>query len=207
MQHFWSVVEPGPPTPHMKTNMIRPATAEDAASISEVRVAAWQKAYRGLLPDAFLDALDPGAHQARLRTALASAQPPYVTTVATVLSGVAGFAMWGPPRHATSASTGELWALNVHPLHWRQGLGRALLAEALRDALAQGLSWLELWCLAGNRSAGLFYESHGFHLTGDARTTTALTKQPLHEVMYRAALVPPASDSVTGDKAAPQARA
>jgi hypothetical protein len=42
--------------------LIRAAGPEDADFIGEIRVAAWKLAYRGFMPDAFLDALNAAAH-------------------------------------------------------------------------------------------------------------------------------------------------
>ena len=38
--------------------MIRLATLEDARKIAEIQVASWQVAYRGILPDEFLDQMN-----------------------------------------------------------------------------------------------------------------------------------------------------
>ena len=40
---------------------IRAATSGDAPGIARVQVLTWQQTYRGILPDAFLDALDMDA--------------------------------------------------------------------------------------------------------------------------------------------------
>ncbi len=39
--------------------MIRPATDADAAAIRAVQIQSWREAYRGIVPDSYLDALDP----------------------------------------------------------------------------------------------------------------------------------------------------
>ncbi|RFB78924.1 GNAT family N-acetyltransferase [Methylovirgula sp. 4M-Z18] len=56
--------------------------------------------------------------------------------------------------------------LVVAPEHQRQGLGRAMLEAATREALRQSLTKLSLSvriALAGNRS---FFESYGFRIIG-----------------------------------------
>ncbi len=44
--------------------IIRPARAEDAADLAAVHVQSWQSAYRGLVPQDFLDGLDVGRRTA-----------------------------------------------------------------------------------------------------------------------------------------------
>ena len=172
---------------------IRTATPDDAASIGAIRVAAWQAAYRGAMPDAYLDALDPGANLDGMRAALGAEPPPF--TLRVVDDDVEGqpvaFSIVGKPRYAVAspASTMELWALNVHPLHWRKGAGKELVQQALVDARAQpGVAVVELWCIHSNAAARGLYEACGFRASGAVRTTSHLTGYPLQEVAYRVAL-------------------
>src|ERR1700682_3874740 len=46
-------------------DMVRPATLNDAKAIPRVNVATWRSAYRGLLPDDFLAALDEANYAER----------------------------------------------------------------------------------------------------------------------------------------------
>jgi RimJ/RimL family protein N-acetyltransferase len=171
---------------------IRTATPDDAASIGAIRVAAWQAAYRGAMPDSYLDALEPGANLDGLRTALGAEPPPFTLRVADDVEGQpVAFSIVGKPRYAVAspASTMELWALNVHPLHWRKGAGKELVLQALVDARAQlGVAVVELWCLHSNAAAQGLYEACGFRASGAVRTTSHLTGHPLQEVAYRCAL-------------------
>ena len=51
---------------------IRPARPEDSEAIGRVHIAAWQAAYRGLMPDEFLDGLDGTARGERWHSALSA---------------------------------------------------------------------------------------------------------------------------------------
>lgn len=171
---------------------LRTATPEDADCIGAIRVAAWQAAYRGAMPDAYLDALDPGANLEWLRAALGAEPAPF--TLRVVDDDAEGrpmaFSIVGKPRYAVAspASTMELWALNVHPQHWRRGAGQQLVQQALVDAQAQGCAAVELWCIQTNMAARRLYEACGFRASGAARTTSHLTGHPLQEVAYRCAV-------------------
>lgn len=165
---------------------IRIATPDDAASIGAIRVAAWQAAYRGAMPDAYLDALDPGANLKGLRAALGAEPAPFTLRVVDDAEGQpVAFSIVGKPRYgaADPASTMELWALNVYPLHWRRGAGKELVRQALVDARAQqGIALVELWCIHSNMAARRLYEACGFRASGEVRTTSHLTGYPLQEV-------------------------
>src|ERR1700759_342461 len=57
----------------MERTVIRAARAADAAQIALVHVRSWQSAYRGLMPQAYLDGLDPAQRVGRGELILAGA--------------------------------------------------------------------------------------------------------------------------------------
>jgi len=145
---------------------IRPARPEDAPGIVHVRIAAWQAAYRGLMPDDYLDGMTDEADQAaarlgeRLRTAVSS------TLVDTDADGeILGMCAFGPPREDI-AGGGEVYAINVVPRAWGIGLGVQLLNAAQRGLTAAGHSTAYLWVVEGNVRARRFYERAGWGVDG-----------------------------------------
>jgi GNAT superfamily N-acetyltransferase len=168
--------------------LIRPANSLDAESVGEIRVAAWKRAYLKFMPAEYLESLDPTANLDALRSALESRPQPFLMTVAEVNSTCVGFSILGRPRYQAPESVAELWAMNVHPAHWRKGIGRRLVSVALSDARNQGYAMVELWCINGNNAACHLYEESGFTFTGQRRTTTNLTGNPLDELAYQNAL-------------------
>lgn len=168
--------------------LVRAAIPADAESIGAIRVAAWQAAYRGLMPEPYLSSLDPGANLDSLRTSLLSEDPPFVLRIAEFESKPVAFSILGRPRYQADPSVAELWALNVHPMYWRKGVGEKLVKQALLDAKDQAYSTLELWCIRGNSAAQRLYEACGFTCSDRARITSSLTGHPLEEVAYNHAL-------------------
>ena len=79
---------------------IRPAQAADALGVATVHVRSWQAAYKGLLPDLYLDQLDVERRRAGWARNIDEAHWPRTgTLVATEASGnVIGFAHVGPAR-------------------------------------------------------------------------------------------------------------
>ena len=165
--------------------LIRRACAEDAEFIESTRIAAWKAAYRGVIPEAFLASLDPAKNLGRLRAALNADPPPFLVSVSEVQGEVVAFSILGRPRYETNQFTAELWALNVHPVHWRKGVGQRLVMKALADAKDQGFSSVELWCIRSNAAAHRLYEACGFEPDGRHRSTTALMGHPLEEMAFR----------------------
>jgi len=169
------------------TPLVRRATADDAATIANVHIRSWQVAYRGQLPDHFLDALSQAIEprSAFWRKEIATPRSSRNEIwVADPRAQVEAFAAIGPARNADSL-TGELYAIYVNPGCWGQGLGRALFAHATRRLAALGYSTAILWVLESNRRAGRFYEVAGWATDGGTKLETIPDGIQLQEVSYR----------------------
>jgi GNAT superfamily N-acetyltransferase len=177
--------------------LVRRARVEDAPALARVHVAAWRAAYRGIMADAFLDGLDVGQWTERWRQSLAGARArehtPDTVLVAEVEGGPpTGFAVTGPERPLSprSEARGELWAINVAPEMWGQGIGRRLLSAAQRALAEAGHREAILWVIAANERARRFYERAGWQADG-AEKRDAWLGFELHEVRYWRRLEPP----------------
>jgi GNAT superfamily N-acetyltransferase len=150
---------------------IRPATLEDARPIVEVHVASWRDAYRGLLPDEFLEKLSVEEREARRIAAFADPSPGSGVLVAEDEGRVIGFASFCPSRDEDApAGTGEVPAIYVAPAVVGTGVGRDLFAsvtDALREA---GFTRATLWVLEANERARRFYEKAGWAWDGAVST-------------------------------------
>lgn len=165
---------------------IRLAIPEDARSIAEVHVAAWRKAYKGLMPDDFLGSLTLEQSAVTWKQALREPSPG-TTLVWEQCQRIVGFCVYGPSRDddATITSTGELVAINLHPLYWRRGFGTMMCQYVLAEAAKRNWQSLTLWVLKRNVSAHHFYARLGFRLDGTEKSCSKLIGVPLQEVRYR----------------------
>jgi ribosomal protein S18 acetylase RimI-like enzyme len=166
---------------------IRSAKPDDAARLGTIHVLAWQAAYRGMMPDAYLDGLDPADRAAMWTRTMAA--PPAGTHLDVVLDAdrrVAGFAASGPARDGTPA-TGELYAINLDPASWGRGLGGALVRHVTTRLAADGFPTAVLWVVTENARARALYDRLGWAPDGAARTADVLGAT-VDEVRYRIAL-------------------
>src|SRR5215467_1358775 len=113
--------------------LLRVAEPEDAMSVARVHVRSWQSAYRGLLPNEYLDQLRPEDRAHRYDFATRDPQMPQ-TIVAVETGLICGFATTAPSRDPDLMAYGELAALYVDPEYWGRGIGVALVWAA-RDRL------------------------------------------------------------------------
>jgi GNAT superfamily N-acetyltransferase len=154
------------------TVRLRDARRGDELAVAEVHVRSWQEAYRGLMPDSYLDALDP---RDRAGGYIFEAGDP--AAPATVLAVgeedgkevVLGFATFCPSRDEDAPDLGEVVALYVDPNRHGGGVGRLLMTEARRRLHHAGFTEALLWVLDGNARAATFYEREGWRPDGAKR--------------------------------------
>ena len=143
------------------TVAIRPATVEDAEAIARVRVDCWRTTYRGMIPDAYLDAMDVAASTALWDRVLSAPSNTTSVFVADDDGEVFAFAagnMLEEPRYALDA---ELSAAYVRRDRQRMGVGHRLVDAVARAQRAHGAHGLIVWVIGGNKGARAFYEQLG----------------------------------------------
>jgi ribosomal protein S18 acetylase RimI-like enzyme len=153
---------------------VREATVDDAGSSGLVHVRSWQAAYAGIVPDDVLAALDPVQRAAGHRRRIADRDRPGVLLVAERDGAVVGFVEFGPyglyGDGDGDETTGEVYAIYVHPDHWGQGAGRALMEAAVDRLGADGRRPVRLWVFDANEPTRRFYERCGFVADGATGT-------------------------------------
>lgn len=151
---------------------LREMTTDDCEAVAAIRVRGWQSAYRGLMPRAYLDALDIGREAEKRRKWLAAGGAVNLVAVAGPPGSpgreVVGWACYGAYREDDGRRTGggELYTLYVRPDRTGAGTGSALLAEVVARAVADGFGAMALWVLRDNAGARRFYERAGFRPDG-----------------------------------------
>ena len=155
---------------------VRPATPEDAQAIAQVHVAAWKVGYRGIVPDAVLDALSAEERATRWDGYLTDPGNEIRTIVAEDEEGVVGFvSVLGVARDEdVPPGTAEIPALYVHPARWRRGAGRALMEVAFAALVAAGAHEVSLWVLEDNERGRAFHSVAGFRPDGARRVAGEL---------------------------------
>ena len=117
---------------------------------------AWQTAYRGIVPDDYLDALDVEERRERWRARLEGGDCTFVVEE----HGIAGYCRVVPPD--------VVRGLYVLPERRRGGLGSALLTAGLDELRARGGDVATLWVFTANHPARAFYARFGFLPDGTA---------------------------------------
>lgn len=162
---------------------IRRADPADAAAIARVKVLTWRSAYRGLLPDALLDGLDPADDTAARRRDLERLAPDRIAYVADQDGEVVGFVTAGRERSGRHPGyRGEVYAIYVLDRLQQQGIGRRLIRTAAARLVDRGLSPILIWTLYDNPRSRAWYAAQGGVVVGEKRERFA--GYELHEVGY-----------------------
>jgi GNAT superfamily N-acetyltransferase len=146
----------------------RVATRADAERIAMLHLASWRVAYRGLVPDLYLDSLTLEEQTGTWRPKLESRD----TTVLLAEDDgtLAGFCAVGPSGDEDADSSVWLIAnLHVAPERRGQGIGGPLFDAAVDIARDSGARTLTLWVIDGNWPARRFYEKKGMRPDGARR--------------------------------------
>ena len=155
---------------------LRRATPADAETLAALHTASRATAYRGLLPDDYLDRVLPAeclvewrrkllaqADDGAGQTLVAEVAATAATTDGTDEREAIGFACMSEPD-----DQGSVYLDNLHARPDRKGvgLGTAMLTAATRWARERGARRMHLLVLEGNVAAIGFYEARGWHRAG-----------------------------------------
>ena len=145
----------------MSAVALRAMRADDADAVALLHATSWRSAYRGMLPDAYLDGDLIGERQAVWRERLQGpATGPAFGVIAEDEAGrVIGFAY-------VALDEDPIWGtlvdnLHVHPDLKGGGIGRLLLQAAAHRLGPDHTRPLYLWVLDANESAKRFYARMG----------------------------------------------
>lgn len=167
---------------------IRESTREDIETIAIIHQKSWQHAYRGIVSDAYLDALDYERwvnvfyeHFDENGIRRPGAPEGYVVESD---GQIAGAAFVGATRDEDfSSETGEIMSIYFLPQYCGKGLGGALLHHALKRLKEMGFRQCIVWVLSENRAARAVYEHIGF-VPDSLVTTLDIGGQQVGDMRY-----------------------
>jgi ribosomal protein S18 acetylase RimI-like enzyme len=170
---------------------IRAATVDDAAGIAHVHVESWRAAYKGIVPQDFLDAMSETRRTGQWADILAGGT--YRTWVALRYGRVIGFAGTTLPdaNDAPEIALGGMELATIYVLReaWDTGVGRSLMDAVVAQHVADRTPELVLWVFKANDRARHVYERAGWRTDGSERNL-AIGGANLPTVRYRLPLGP-----------------
>ena len=130
--------------------------SDDRLAISKVYEESWKYAYKGIVPQDYLDSISEGQWASHIEQ---TDRKNLVMFQEGIIIGTSGF---GKSRMAEMNGFGEIISLYFLPEYMGKGYGRLLLQAVVSELKKMGLGKMFLWVLEENRNARYFYEKCGF---------------------------------------------
>lgn len=155
----------------------RKAKPEDIRDISRIHALSWKTAYKGMVPQQFLDDLkedhwiEPftnAFHENRLSAQLVCDNEIPV-----------GCISYGKSRDSGLSDWGEIVSFYLLPCYWGKGYAAPLLELAMAD-LGRSYRSIFLWVLKDNLRARKFYENNNFYWNNDEFNFEIMGQQLIH---------------------------
>lgn len=150
---------------------------DDRLAVSRIYEESWKFAYKGIVPQDYLDGIPAG------RWAPALGRAGWDTLVLTEGDRPVGTSSLCASRWPEWPGFGEIVSLYLLPEYMGKGFGAPLLDAAVRELERKGFRDVLLWVLEENRRARRFYEKNGFHPEG-ASMEDSIGGKPLRELLY-----------------------
>ena len=145
----------------MSSYTIRPATAKDAKTITDIHARVSDEIYKALLPADAFKPQDKIEGLAFWRDAIEYGEPQVLVALeGEIIIGFVGFDRSRDP--GTKPIVGEIWSIVVEPSHRGTGAGLALWDAAREGLQDEGCTQVTLWLPLGNERALRFHELAGF---------------------------------------------
>lgn len=167
----------------MNDLFVRPMLPTDSKRVAEIHTLSWQFAYKGIVPQDFLDDIDINKRESNWKSGIEK-DPSLVRLVAVANNKILGFVCGLNNRDKSIEDIdGELWAIYVDPNESNHGVG-TILFKSFKDELNQrGIFTMNVWVLEDNLSARSFYEKMGGELSQHVKEIEIGGKK-LKEVSY-----------------------
>lgn len=137
------------------------APTDDRSEISKVYEESWKFAYKGIVPQSYLDSIPEGRWASKVDSLDRK-------TLVCVESGkIIGTTSFSKSRFAQFSDWGEIISIYLLPNYMGRGYGKALLEAAVAELKTMDYKNVFLWVLEENSRARKFYEKMGFTLADD----------------------------------------
>lgn len=150
---------------------------DDFDAISAIYAESWKVAYKGIVPQDYLDALPTNYWSKTLATSA------WDILVMSKNNKYIGTASLCPARDESMEGWGEIISIYLLPAYYHQGYGTMLLNRAIQELELKGFKKIYLWVFEENYKAQKFYEHVGFQKSKD-RLSFEIGGKKLYEIRY-----------------------
>lgn len=166
-----------------KAIIIRSAKPGDESEVANVHLNSWREAYKGLLPQDYLDQLPLTFKRRQSVWQKIIADPDkYILQVAESPDGIVGFATFEAGRDPGMENLAEVSSIYLLEKYKGQGIGYALLKSGFKLMQKRGFTKAYCWVLENNPTIK-FYERSGAVFNGKLKEAE-IAGQQVKELAY-----------------------
>ncbi|MGN0413467.1 MAG: GNAT family N-acetyltransferase [Lachnospiraceae bacterium] len=152
-------------------------STDDRMIISKIYEESWKYAYKGIIPQHYLDSIPEGRWVSNIDN------PLWKTLVCIDNGKIVGTSSFCKSRFVQFRDCGEIISIYLLPEYMGKGYGKVLMESIISELKKQGYKNLFLWVLEDNIRARHFYEQFGF-LQADDFLEDNIGGKDLREVRY-----------------------
>ena len=151
--------------------------SDDLIEISNIYESSWKYAYKGIIPQDYLDSIPTG----RWASGIDKFR---MNNLVMIENGhIIGTASISKSRWQQYSDYGEIISIYFLPTYMGKGYGKHLLKKCIEELNIRGYDKILLWVLEDNQRARAFYEKNGFSCSGNFMNSNIGGKE-LREAMY-----------------------
>ena len=157
---------------------IRKALPEDAYDYTICHISIWQSAYKGIVPDEYLNSMSNEVEKRVEKYTETLTNPGDREYYCVMLSDkMIGFII-------IELCTGEIWAIYLSKEYWGSGYGKEMLDFSVSELEKKGHNEISLWVFEDNKRARRFNEKNSFVYNGTKREVNWYGGVPLIQLKY-----------------------
>lgn len=151
--------------------------SDDLLEISNIYENSWKYAYKGIIPQDYLDSIPTGRW-------VSGIDKFRMNNLVMIENGhIIGTASISKSRWQQYSDYGEIISIYFLPAYMGKGHGQHLLKKCIDELYMRGYNEILLWVLEDNQRARRFYEKNGFILS-DEEMLSNIGGKDLKEIMY-----------------------
>ena len=163
---------------------IRKAIAEDAYDLAFCHISSWQSAYKGIVPDEYLEKMLIEKDQLIERYRNNIKDTGYPEYFCVMYDGkIIGFIIINISFDNEKHNIGEIWAVYLIEEFRNMGYGKEMLKFSIEKLKNLESEEIFLWVFEENIKARKFYEKNNFNYNGEKRENSWYGK-PLIQLKY-----------------------
>ena len=144
------------------------AKKEMSEKIAHVHIKTWQHAYKGIVPQSFLDSMteENRAEKYKFENEL---EKGHFFFAVKIDNYIAGFLYLCRCRDDDSKDAGEIGGIYLLPEYQHKGYGAKMMEYAIDFLRDKGHNTIKIWVLEQNEKAISFYNKFGFSFDGSKK--------------------------------------